>query len=172
MMLAIVSGKTQSLIITQEVGTDIFQEAQQVLKRPLPGLVYHYYEGAFEQTKDIKIAAAIESGIVSHFSLENSKSENYFALTFDGYIQIPTDGLYTFYLESNDGSMLNLDDDQLIDNDGAHGTYEKTGSISLRKGFHKISISYFQQSGGKHLRVYWEGADFQKEEILGNVLFH
>ncbi len=80
--------------------------------------------------------------------------------------------MYTFYIESNDGSVLILNDHKLIDNDGAHGVYAKRASTSLRKGLHKIKVKYFQKGGGKALKVLWEGSEIKKEEIPDSVLYH
>lgn len=171
-MQAFSTGKTQSQIVTSQIGNDIFQQAQELSEKQLEGLNYHYFEGEFSQTKDIKNATLNKSGISSQFSIAKSQSNESFAFLFDGYLKVPTDGLYTFYLESNDGSVLYLDDRILIDNDGAHGNYEKTASISLRKGMHKIALSYFQQGGGKGLKVCWQGEEFDKSEIPSSVLFH
>ncbi len=68
--------------------------------------------------------------------------------------------------------MLYIDNQLIIDNDGAHGVYSKSGSISLKKGFHKIEIKYFQAGGGKLLNVSWESDGFPKVEIPSAVLFH
>ncbi|WP_262509688.1 MULTISPECIES: PA14 domain-containing protein [Arenibacter] len=104
--------------------------------------------------------------------MENSEQTENFGYVFDGYISVPKDGLFTFFLESNDGSVLFLNDDALIDNDGAHGNYEKKGSISLKAGMHKISLNYFQQGGGRKLTLSWQSDDFEKMEIPSNMLFH
>ena len=165
-------GKTPSEIVSLELGTDIFLEAHQLSGRLLEGLKYGYYEGEFTHVKDISKASEIRSGVIPQFSLDKRQNDENFALTFDGYIRVPADGLYTFYLESNDGSVLYLNDHQFIDNDGAHGKYEKHASISLKAGVHKLACSYFQQGGGKYLKVYWKSSVMGKTEIPYDVLFH
>ncbi len=99
------------------------------------------------------------------------KEEN-FALKFDGYLSVPEDGLYTFFLVSNDGSQLKLNDKEFIDNDGPHGDREVSMGTSLRAGKHKIELNYFQQGGGKKLKLYWQGPGFDKQEIPDSVLSH
>jgi len=69
-------------------------------------------------------------------------------LVIDGLIDIPEDGIYTFWLNSDDGSMLRIDDEPVIDNDGAHSPREIIGQKALRKGLHKIHARYWDNNGG------------------------
>jgi hypothetical protein len=124
------------------------------------------------QTGDIENFPTVGSGVVSQFSIAKSSGKDNFAYTFNGYIKIPKDGLYTFYLKSNDGSVMYLDDYKLIDNDGPHGSYTQTASTSLRAGVHKIAVKYFQLGGSSLLNVSWEGPEIEKQEIPASVLFH
>lgn len=164
-------GKTPSQIVFSQVGSHIFQPAQQVSALLKQGLNYRFFKGEFDQTNEIDELQVVKSGHVSNFSIRSSDLHTNFAFIFDGYIKILKDGLYTFYLSSNDGSVLYLNDDKLINNDGAHGSYEKTASTSLRKGMHKIKIKYFQAGGGKSFKVSWKCPDFVKEEIPESILY-
>ena len=96
----------------------------------------------------------------------------YFGIKFSGYIYVPKNDVYTFSLLSNDGSCLFLADKLVVDNDGMHGSREKKGEIALQKGWHKIELLYFQAGGGKYLKVIWQGAGIEKQEIPALVLFH
>lgn len=171
-MQAFSQDKTPSQIVSVEIGIDIFEAAQQLKVKPTPGLHFKYYNGEFSKAKDLGMNQETTSGITPQFSIANNEQTENFGFIFDGYIRVPKDGLYTFFLESNDGSVLFLNDTTLIDNDGAHGNYEKKGSTSLKAGMHKISLYYFQQGGGSKLTLSWQSDDFGKEEIPSNMLFH
>jgi hypothetical protein len=82
-----------------------------------------------------------------------------------GTITVDKPGEYRFYCGSNDGSKLSVNNKLIIVNDGTHGYKEKTGTINLKKGEHTIMVEYFQQGGGKSLKVFWEGSGFKKREI-------
>ena len=69
-------------------------------------------------------------------------------LVFNGYINVPSDGIYAFYTYSDDGSELWIDDELVVDNGGPHSSMERSGSIALRKGLHKIAVRYFDSNGG------------------------
>lgn len=171
-MQAFAPDKTPSKIVSAKIGTNIFQQALQLETDPLQGIVFNYFEGPVNSTEGIKDISFIKSGITQNISIENSPQSTNFAYIFEGFIKVPKDGKYTFHLESNDGSALYLNGYKLIDNDGAHGAYERNASTSLRKGIHKIEIKYFQLGGASLLNVMWEGPEISKKEIPAEFLFH
>jgi hexosaminidase len=59
--------------------------------------------------------------------------------------------LYEFSLSSDDGSTLEIGGSLVVDNDGFHGTEERTGMIALRAGAHPMIVRFFQGGGGAEL---------------------
>jgi hypothetical protein len=72
------------------------------------------------------------------------KRFEWFAIDYTGKFWIDNPGLYTFSLMSDDGARLYIDDREIIDNDGIHSPLERTGSVELSGGIHRIRVSYFQ----------------------------
>jgi hypothetical protein len=68
----------------------------------------------------------------------------WFAIDYTGRFWIDRPGLYTFVLTSDDGARLYLDDQLIVDNDRQHQPEDRTGSIRLAAGIHRIRVSYFQ----------------------------
>jgi len=68
----------------------------------------------------------------------------WFAIDYTGRFWIDKPGLYTWVLTSDDGARLYLDDQLIIDNDRQHEPEERTGSLRLTSGIHRIRVSYFQ----------------------------
>ena len=56
-----------------------------------------------------------------------------FAVRFRGELAVNTPGIYTFWLLSDDGSMLFINGDLVIDNDGVHGVTPNKGKKDLSK---------------------------------------
>ncbi len=169
---AIATGKSKSELITTYVGTNIFQPSLESPGIRGQGLAYEYYEGIVSTVESIDNLTVKARGVISSFNINNRMRDINFAFLFDGYIKIPEDGRYTFYLASNDGSVLYLDNLELINHDGAHSMIEESAAVALRKGKHKIVLKYFQMRGGQGLRLSWKGPGFQKVEIPASVLFH
>ena len=106
------------------------------------------------------------------FSLAKKNRADKFAFEFSGYIKIEKDGFYTFFIESDDGSKLFIDDEEIINNDGDHGNLEKNGKVALKKGLHKIKVHYFDSGGGNSLKVSMQSESGLKQEVPSSLLFH
>jgi len=68
----------------------------------------------------------------------------WFAIDYTGRFWIEKPGLYSFVLTSDDGACLYIDDQLIADNDGEHAPLDRRCSIRLRRGIHRIRVSYFQ----------------------------
>jgi len=106
------------------------------------------------------------------FPYDVEKLPEYFGLIYDGFIEVPNEGIYTFSTNSNDGSRLYIDDKLIVENDGWHGPFEKEGAIALQGGLHKVKLLYFQSGGRKSLNVFMKSSEGKKEEIVKNVFFN
>jgi hypothetical protein len=73
-----------------------------------------------------------------------TRRTEWFAIDYTGRFWIGEPGEYSFALTADDGARLYIDDRLVVDNDGQHPPEEKTGSIALGGGVHRIRVSYFQ----------------------------
>lgn len=69
-------------------------------------------------------------------------------LVITGYVNVPEKDIYTFKLLSDDGSMLYVNNELVINNDGPHSPREIVGMKALDKGYHPIKVLYFDSNGG------------------------
>ena len=74
----------------------------------VPGLNYADYEGSWNQLPNFSSLAAVKSGVSTNFNLGVRSRDNFVGLQFTGYFSAPRDGMYTFWLRSDDGSKLFL----------------------------------------------------------------
>ena len=70
------------------------------------GLDYRCYEGAWGFLPDFAKLHPVKTGAATNFNLNVRTRTDAVGLEFDGFITIPRDGVYTFYLASDDGSRL------------------------------------------------------------------
>jgi hypothetical protein len=89
-----------------------------------------------------------------------------------GYVEIPREGSYTFYTNSDDGSMLYIGETLVVQNDGAHAMQEREGAIPLAAGKHALRVDYWQGMGDAGLIVGWAGPDLGKQTIPASALSH
>ncbi len=138
-----------------------------------PGLVYAYYEAKDQdQLTDREKLEPEDTGVVEQPDLSPAKRENNYALLFVGQVKVPADGKYTFTTASDDGSLLWINGEQIVDNSGFHGTEEKSGTVELTAGKHALRLYYYQGSGGAELKVRWKGPDGKEGPIPAEALVH
>ncbi len=87
--------------------------------------------------------------------------QNDYSARYRGSIYIASAGTYTFYLTSDDGSFLWIDNaaiaypaviaNALINDGGLHGNVTVAASTSLTAGLHNLQIQYGEQAGGNNL---------------------
>ena len=118
-----------------------------------PGLRYKYYEAEVASVYELDDLEPADEGVAEAVDLEPASRDEGFGLVFSGYIRVPEDGVYTFYLTSDDGSVLLIDGERVIDHDGYHGPSRKAGMIALAAGPHTITVGYFQAGGGKAISL-------------------
>jgi hypothetical protein len=136
------------------------------------GLQYSYYEGNWRYLPDFENLSALKNGKISAFDINEIKErEDNFAIRFKGYIDIPSDGEYTFYSSSDDGSKIWINGFPIVDNDGTHGMIEASGDVILEKGKHKIEVQYFENVLGQDMQISYKGPGIRKTEIPGSVLY-
>jgi hypothetical protein len=68
----------------------------------------------------------------------------WFAVRYEGFVEVSRTADYTFRLLSDDGALLYIDGALVVDDDGVHAVSSKSGSVKLTSGRHTIRVDYFQ----------------------------
>ncbi len=129
------------------------------------GLDYKYYEGSWSSLPDFNNLNPVKTDVTSAPTIGVRSRDNSYGLRFTGYISVPTDGVYTFYTTSDDGTKLLIGTTEVVTNDGVHGDQEGSGTIGLKAGVHALTIVYFQGNGGQSLSVSYSGPGIGKQTI-------
>ncbi len=137
------------------------------------GLKYQYMQGTFDNTNDLSKAAVIDSGIAKSFNPAILKKNNPgFGVIYNGFLRIDADGLYQFSTRSDDGSVLVIDDQPIVNNDGKHPVAEQGGAVALQKGYHKFMLKYFDIGSVSALKVYMTIPGKPKGELSPDALYN
>jgi len=137
-----------------------------------PGITYTYFE-----TKGKQNLAALPgltpavTGVTQDISVAVKKRASEFSLLFDGYLKIEKDGIYHFTTRSDDGSILYIDDEEVVNNDGDHGSVEASGKAALKKGYHKIRVAYYDGSGGNELTATMQFENGIKNNLNSKLIW-
>ncbi len=99
-------------------------ERQRIPDSVLKDLQYEYFEGSWKKLPDFDSLKLIDSGEAKNFDIQpiinKFGRKNNFAVRFTGKIAIRRNGWYTFYLMSNDGSRLSINEREVVVHDGIH----------------------------------------------------
>ncbi len=129
------------------------------------GLICKEYKAYFKQTTampDTKPDVTIKvNDIVVPKELEAPS----FGLKYRGYIDVPTDGIYSFYLTCDDGGVLKIANRLVVDNDGNHSAIEKNGQVALKKGLHNFVLDFIEGGGGYTLKLKYSLNGSEPREI-------
>ena len=90
---------------------------------------------------------------------------------FSGLINVPEDGNWTFYLNTDDGSELWINGVSAIQNYGMHGMIEYSTSLNLSAGYHDFRIEFFQGGGPHGLVFSWDGPNVSKTTIPASAFY-
>jgi anti-sigma factor RsiW len=103
----------------------------------------------FEPTVDLATPGALAGARA--FRLK-TRTVN-FAVRFRGYFAAHMAGAYNFSVGSDDGALLELDHQTICGADGNHGYAESAATVSLARGFHALTILYFNGGGAGAVRL-------------------
>lgn len=137
------------------------------------GLECSYYQGIFRSVYDYEFEEPATKSIVNKISLEPLETDEWTGLEFNGYIDIPADGIYTFKVDANDGCAMWIDGLELFESDGRKSvTFSQQVSIKLKRGLHSIRLGYFQCSDKKELKAYWKTERSEFGKIPSSILYN
>lgn len=132
----------------------------------LPGLQAFFIAGEFDKLPSFEggtTASAIAQ--VKMPDILATPLRDNFAAQFTGFIKVPSTGVYTFYLTSDDGSRLLLDSVEAINNDGLHMAVTKEATCFLLDGLLPITVEYFERTGGNALRLEVSGPGLRRQTV-------
>jgi hypothetical protein len=126
---------------------------------------YEYYEGDWQALPDFNALTPVQTGQLRGISLSPKLQNDFYGFRFNTTLNVTTAGDYTFYLTSDDGSALYIDDALIIDNDGLHGARERTNTVALTEGQHTLQVTLFERTGGDSLEVNVSGQGITRQSL-------
>jgi hypothetical protein len=144
------------------------------------GLRYGYYEKQWFLLPDSIDIDPVAFGIAETISTKYRRKDEGFLLQFEGYIQIPREGMYTFSVSSTLAGKLFIDGSRIIYNrctrTNSNPTVENeknSHAVRLEAGMHAIRVvcsnAWFH---GLDLKVSYQGPGIKEQEIPSDVLYH
>lgn len=139
---------------------------------PQHGLLAYYYDNI--HLKPPPSAQTVDRQIDFHWGTRSAHSKiiGNFSARWTGRIKIKEANQYTFYVESDEGVRLFVDNEVVIDTwQDKDRKLEHSGDIYLEEGYHPIKLEYFFNQRHATLTLLWSSPSFSKKRVGSKVLF-
>jgi outer membrane protein assembly factor BamB len=137
-----------------------------------PGIVRKYYK-EYKRTEGLPKLNEIKpkkTATVHKIEGDSFEGDKLFALRFEGFINIPVDGVYTFSSQTKENyCFVSFHNKMELEN---KGNSEISKKIPLKKGLHPITVDYYVAEGVASFDLQVEGPKMLKGTIPSNLLLH
>jgi hypothetical protein len=154
-----------------------WRDALTVAGPTVQGLAWGVYPGMWTELPNLTAEHEVLSG-ESHSIYADPHGFTHYAATWDGLIDIPADGGYTFHLLSADGARLLIDGTivartgppfpQVCGSPGNAIRYDR-GSLGLRAGQHTFHLEGLHSDSQDVPRLLWEGPGLRLRDVPAAV---
>lgn len=134
------------------------------------GLIVTYYRGP-----DFNCPVALRTHFSTHQDYGKGRPafgirSNHWSSRWQGHLLAPNDDAYTFYVQSDDGVRIWIDDELIIDNwsEQNWATSGRSATVDLKGGKHRFRLEHFKRSGLGNVRVRWSGGGIPPNTVLAH----
>lgn len=129
---------------------------------PIANLTSQIYHGVWKDLPDFSQLKAvnIEEEHDGLLSTSHADRTDEFGLVWDGEINAPEPGTFTFRIDADDAARVMIDGKVVTEIRGTgpmNGTRAKQGKIELSAGTHKIHVEYIEYYGQESIALAWKG---------------
>jgi len=157
-----------------------WQDAATIDQPKTAGLEWKIYPGTWTELPDLSKQNAVFSGEGRSFEA-SAQGYTHYAVAWDGFVEVPADGGYTFHLIDRDGARLEIDGmeiaktgppfAQVCGSPGNALRYAR-GSLGLRAGLHRLHIEGLHSASNDSPRLLWEGPGIPLADVPPSAFTH
>jgi hexosaminidase len=136
-----------------------------------PGLAYAYYERSVRRATTLGQWVPTTRDTAGAVALKGTERAEQFGARLTGLLRVPRDGVYEFALLSDDGSVLRVSGQTVVNHDGPHSASSVTGAIALAAGLHPFELLYFQGDGDRALELRMRRGDEEWRSVPPEWLY-
>lgn len=157
-----------------------WHDAVSPLGQMAAGLAFQIYPGTWTDLPDLSKESAVITSTAPNLNA-NAQGFNKYAVAWDGFIDIPVDGGYTFHLMDRDGARVVIDGievaktgppfAQVCGSPGNAMRYDR-GELGLRAGKHTLHVEALHTASQGPPRLLWEGPGLQMTDVPDAAYSH
>ena len=147
----------------------------------LPGLNYQIFPGTWPQLPTFKVETSVRSGTAARLGAAETGGFTRYAAVYDGLINVPTDGGYSFHLMARDGARLVIDGQMValtgppfgeVCGSSVNAVRDSLGTIALRAGYHEFHLESLESMSPSSPRLLWTGPGINLSDVPTKALGH
>lgn len=169
-LIALNEKRRKSVVYSATIWRREMLKAVENFQSTTQGMNFAFFKGAFKSVKDFDNTTLKNTGETKNFAPAQFKEKENFGAVWEGYLSVPADGIYEFWLESKDGAVLTIDNETVVDLDGVHEKKNASGDVPLKEGFHRFRLEYFHTTGETGLSMRY-GIKHQPLRFFANQIF-
>ncbi|MEO0857903.1 MAG: G8 domain-containing protein [Bacteroidota bacterium] len=136
-------------------------QASTSLTDAVPGVAFTYWSGTFlELPRADTLGVATGEGIASKFDLDALPVLSGHAVSYEGFLDVPTTGTYRFVMDAKEGGTLSIGDEVVIQGNRPGQPEVREGYVRLAAGYHAIDVQHYKKLSNPKLSIKWEGPGF------------
>jgi hypothetical protein len=148
----------------------------------VPGLQFEYFEDtdkSWSEKPSLDGVKPLRSGRVPDFDAVAPGRQDYFAIRFRGFLEVPRTGRYSFHLPPDYAGILDIGTTSVVKNPGG-SKGANAGYAYLESGKHPITAILYRLSGGgrlflpgrkERLEIFIEGPGMETTPISAAALW-
>jgi hypothetical protein len=150
-------------------------------KPTVPGLEYRLYPGTWPELPAFEASTPTITGIATTLAGADARGFTRFAIAYDGFLQVPAEGGYSFELLARDGARLVIDGITVATTGPPFGEvcgspvnavrYAR-GTIGLRAGKHTVRFEALESMSPGSPRLLWQGPGTGLADVPATALSH
>ena len=137
---------------------------------PVAGIEYRMFVQRFDRMPEWGKLTPAASGRTERFDITPFAANPAFGVQWKGFLKIEREGLYSFTLGSDDGSVLRIAGAVVVENDGPHPYSERTAKAYLAPGAYPFEIGYFESGGAERFEAWFEGPGISRRRLDEGVV--
>lgn len=131
----------------------------------VPGLTYAIFAGKVKKIDELATQTIASSGHTDALDFKVAGKAEDSAIMFTGFVRVPADGVYAFYLSGAGSTRLDIDSKRVADNDNPLGVQEIGGLVALKAGLHAVCVVYLPHTADRALQLQYEGPELHKQPV-------
>lgn len=146
--------------------------ASNINNKVTTGVTWKAYKGRYAWLPDVSRLAVTATGSCKTPNAEIRRPGTDIYL-YEGYIKVPEDGAYTFYLSAGDKAFLRIHEAAIIDADyGYHAGTVKESTMKLKAGLHAFRLYRLAKPYKNNLQFDWRGPSFGRTALTESSFYH